>query len=303
MAEFALPVSKQSKAWKKSHKRGNAFPMGTRRQAGSARGFAIMMANKGQLTRGELGTIVKRTEKAGLKPARITGKKGSYKLATTERKKSNMATKRRGKKKTTRRVRRPKSFRGTRKGQVRKTARRAYQPKRRARRGARRNPKGILQTPGAQYGLAAVAGAAAATFLTDMASQPGSPASRLEFNLGQFRVPAAVTGAILTILGSRFLVRRAKTRQILTAAAAGMLAPVAINQTQMLYAKQVAGAADMRRAALVSGTHRARSTGQGPQYGGGYRAVRAGPHRPQGVGNPANNYNSAAHFSGDLIPT
>lgn len=292
MAEFALPVSKQSKAWKKSHKRGNAFPMGTRRQAGSARGFAVMMANKGKLTRGELGTIVKRTEKAGLNPARITGKKGSYKLATTERKKSTMATKRRGKKKTTRRVRRPKSFRGTRAGQARKTARRAYQPKRRAARGARRNPKGILQTPGAQYGLAAVAGAAAATVLTDMASTAGSPASKLEFKLGTFTIPAAVTGAILTILGSKFLVKRAKTRQLLTAAAAGMLAPVAINRTQKMYSTQIAGAAEMRRAALTS-----KGSGS-PQYGRGFRAVtaRTGPA-------PSASYNSAAHFSGDLIPT
>jgi len=87
-------------------------------------------------------------------------------------------------------------------------------------------------------------------------------------------------------------VKRAKTRQLLTAAAAGMLAPVAINRTQKMYSTQIAGAAEMRRAALTS-----KGSGS-PQYGRGFRAVtaRTGPA-------PSASYNSAAHFAGDLIPT
>ena len=291
MAEFALPTKSQSSKWKKTHKRGPAFPMGTKRQAGSARGFAVMMANKGQLTKGELQTIVRRTTKAGLKPATITGKKGSYRLSAATRKKATPMAKR-TKKRTVRRTKR-----GTRKGQRRKTARRAFvgtkQSRRAAtrRRSARRNPTGILRTPGARYGIAAVAGAAAATLLANDAAK-GGVSSRLQFQLGGMTVPVGVTGAVLTILGSKFLVKRAATRQWLTAAAAGMLAPVAMGQVARLAS---GGTPTLLSSSQAMVRRKTRPVFTNPNF---HRDTFEGATWSTG---PADTYNSAMHFAGDLI--
>jgi len=150
-----------------------------------------------------------------------------------------MATRRRrksSKKKTTRRyrVRRP----STKRGMTRRTARRAYYPKRRARIGARRrrNPTGFTQTPAFRYGASALAGAAAGAFVNQMASSDTeSPFNKLRIPIGEDKsLSPAVTMSLVLLALSNWVVKKAKTRSMLVSAGLGMLAPAAIAQvTQM----------------------------------------------------------------------
>ncbi len=103
--------------------------------------------------------------------------------------------------------------RSTRKGMVRKTARRAYVPKRRARR--RSNPKGIMSTPAFRYAGWAAAGAAAETAL----SQAG-----IGSKLFPERVMRSAAFAALTIFGGRMLLK-GRARENAIAAGIGVLIP------------------------------------------------------------------------------
>ena len=284
MAKFALPVSKQSKKWKASHKRGPAFPINSRRQASSARGFAGMMGNKGQLTVGEAKQIVKATTGAGLDPAKLVKKDGKYRTVKTNPRKTKSMAKRK-----TRTVRKASktSRRGTRKGQVRKTraaGRRAYVGTKQAkaarrRRSARRNPA-LLRSPAARFSIAAVAGAAAASAL-DANATAGGVASRLRIPIGGMTLSAGVTGFLLTMGVTRVFKLKAATKATATAAAFGMLAPSAIQLVQGFTAGNGGNAAATIEGTVESFRRRALSTPRVPA---------------------APSYNSAAVFVDDLIP-
>jgi hypothetical protein len=282
--KYGLPVSKQSAKWKKTHKKGPAFPLGSRRQASSARGFAVMMLNKGQLNLSEARSIVSATTSAGLTPAKLVKRDGRYKTVATNPRKESMAKAR--KRKTSRRVRRTRATprRSTRKGQARKGARRAYVGTKqsraaRRRRTAKRNPA-LLRTPAARYSLAALAGAAAAAVLDANAENDGM-ASRLQIPTGGGNaLPAGVTASILTFGITRVFKLKAQTKALGTAMAVGMLAPSAINAARNLAGGVAMGATfgtvteDVRRAYLAA----------------------PAPARVRPV------YNSAAVFVDDLIP-
>ena len=282
--KYGLPVSKQSAAWKKSHKAGPAFPLGNRRQASSARGFAVMMLNKKQLTLDEARNIVKASTQAGLSPAKLVKKDGKYRTVLTNPRKGKSAmAKRRTKKRT---VKRAAPKRSTRKGGVRKTraaGRRAYvgttQAKRARRRRARRNPA-ILRSPAARYGLSALAGAVAGATLDGMSEGDGF-ASKLRIPIGGVSLSAGVTASLLTLGLTRVFKLKANTRAMATAAAIGMLAPAAISAA----------------AGMASGTAPA-IAGTKDEF---RRAFIAAPARTSAPRGPV--YNSAAVFVNDLIPS
>tara|TARA_R110000824_G_scaffold94009_6_gene227224 strand:- start:400 stop:1236 length:837 start_codon:yes stop_codon:yes gene_type:complete len=276
--KYGLPVAKQSKAWKKSHKAGPAFPLGNRRQASSARGFAVMMLNKKQLSLAEARNIVAASTKAGLKPAKLVKRDGRYStvLTNTRTKDPNMA-KRRSKKRTVKRAAR----RGTRKGQVRKTraaGRRAYTRSPARRRAARRNPS-MFRSPAARYGLSALAGAVAGAAL-DAASTGDGIASKLRIPIGGMSLSAGVTASILTFGLARVFKLKAGNRAMATAAAIGMLAPAAINAATGL---------------ATGATTTASITDDFTR-----RRFLAAPSRTAPPAGPV--YNSASVFVNDLIP-
>ena len=273
--KYGLPVSKQSKAWKKSHKPGPAFPLGNRRQASSARGFAVMMLNKKQLTLGEARQIVSASTRAGLSPAKLVKRDGRYTTVLTNKRKAPTMAKR-SKKRTVRRAKR----KGTRKGQIRRSSRRAYVGTKQARAArrrsrARRNPA-FFRSPAARYSLAALAGAAAAAVLDANAEGEGI-ASRLQIPLGNMTLSAGVTVALLTLGLSRVFKLKATTRATATAAAIGMLAPSAITTARN----------------LATGGAPAIGTTNNPLR----RSLLAAPAPRNGTA-----YNSAAVFVNDLIP-
>lgn len=103
--------------------------------------------------------------------------------------------------------------RSTRKGMIRKTSRRAYVPKRRARR--RSNPKGIMGTPAFRYAGWAAAGAAGETVL----NQTGVLSKTLPK-----RVMRSAAFAALTIFGGRMLLK-GRARENAIAAGIGFLIP------------------------------------------------------------------------------
>lgn len=107
----------------------------------------------------------------------------------------------------------------TRRGQMRKTARRAY---------VRRNPRALWQTPAFQSGLAAVAGGVAAFSLQNVAdnAEEGSLMSFLSPTIGGFKIPAGVMGSALTLFVIAPMMK-GNNKKFAVAAAAGMLAPVA----------------------------------------------------------------------------
>ena len=120
----------------------------------------------------------------------------------------------------------------TRKGQVRKTARRAYVPKRRA----RRNPKGMLATPAVKYSLAAAAGFAAASYAdtADPASALGkvlNPQKPDGSPLLPFGLKGSVLAAVITFAAAQWGLK-GQNKQFARAAAVGMLAPSAISMIQ-----------------------------------------------------------------------
>jgi hypothetical protein len=138
----------------------------------------------------------------------------------------------------------------TRAGQRRKTARRAYRPKRRSNprrkapvRRRRRNPRPmILGTPAFTYGISAVGGAVAAAWLNNAAAEgiaahdAGSTSGRgwaaaftPELGANGRRLHAGVLGAAATWGLALFLPKlKARTRNTLVAAGAGMLTQPAI---------------------------------------------------------------------------
>jgi hypothetical protein len=134
----------------------------------------------------------------------------------------------------------------TRKGQIRKTARRAYsrrrpnpRPYRATRR--RRNPRPLLAQPAVRYGASAVAGAAAAAALNQWADrqlaagQTGLAAVvKPKFGTEGAHLHAGVVGAALTI-GLSMLPRvKARTRNNLLAAGVGMLTQPVVGLSQNL---------------------------------------------------------------------
>lgn len=107
--------------------------------------------------------------------------------------------------------------RGTRKGMRRKTARRAYMPKRATRRRARRNPKGFLGSPAIPYVVSAGVGAGLALGIEN--------AGLLSRQIPNSWARAAVLAFATALIGG--MVTKGKNRQLLYAAAAGMVIPVA----------------------------------------------------------------------------
>ena len=153
-----------------------------------------------------------------------------------------MARRRKSKKATTkRRSYKTRAARGTRKGQARKTARRAYSP---VRRRARRNPKGPLSSPAVQYGLATAAGFAAASYadtwpMLNPVDDEGNP--RLPFGL-----KGSVLAGVITLVAAQYALR-GKNKQYARAAAVGMFAPTAISMIQAAVAPgDTAGGASHR---------------------------------------------------------
>jgi len=158
-----------------------------------------------------------------------------------------------------RRTRKP-SRRSTRRGQIRKTSRRAYTkrrsnprpyrrraaPRRAPKRAVRRrsNPRPLLQQPAVRYGAAAVAGAAVSAYLNTWAAQRIAEAGTngaglaglLRPKMGEegARLHAGVVGAALTIGLSMLPQVKAKTRNNLLAAGVGMLTQPAIEVTRNL---------------------------------------------------------------------
>lgn len=111
---------------------------------------------------------------------------------------------------------RRKARKGTRKGMVRKTARRAYAPKKRAvSRRRRSNPKGITQTPAFRYAAYAGAGAAGSTILT----QTGF----LSKTIKQPWARSLAFAALTVFVGKMALKGRARENAI--AAGVGMVIP------------------------------------------------------------------------------
>jgi hypothetical protein len=106
--------------------------------------------------------------------------------------------------------------RSTRRGMVRKTARRAYAPKRRAvSRRRRSNPKPFTSTPAFRYGAWAAGGAAGATVL----NQTGFLSKTLEKPLSR-----SLAYAALTVLVGRMLLK-GRARENAIAAGVGMVIP------------------------------------------------------------------------------
>ena len=111
---------------------------------------------------------------------------------------------------------RRKARKSTRKGMVRKTARRAYAPKKRAvSRRRRSNPKGIVSTPAFRYAAYAGAGAAGSTILT----QTGFLSKTIEKPWMRSLAFAALT----VLVGKMALKGRARENAI--AAGVGMVIP------------------------------------------------------------------------------
>ena len=115
-----------------------------------------------------------------------------------------------------RRKRRTKSFRVPKKGQRRKTARRAFMPA--ARRRRRSNPVGVTQTPAFRSAAWAVGGAVAFGAL----SQAGIGKKFIKGDLTRAAVFAAVT---LAIAG---MSKKAKNKAALTSLAVGMVSVPAV---------------------------------------------------------------------------
>lgn len=213
---FALPSSDQSRAFKKTHKAGGAYPMNSRQQAASARGFAVMNLNKGNLTIGEARTIFRRTESVGLLPRNIQKRAGKFSSEPTTRSKTKMAKRRTSRKSSTRRV----VKRSTRAGGRRKTSRRAY-------RRSRPNPGRIIGTPAFRYGLSAVGGAVVASYV-DANSGEGQQLAMLRPGFLPAWAPASAVAAGLAFAAAAFLVKRPRTRQTLVAVGTGMLLPTVL---------------------------------------------------------------------------
>jgi len=118
------------------------------------------------------------------------------------------------------RARRRPARRSTRAGGARKTARRAYAPKRRVSR--RRNPKtgGIMGTQAFRYATATAAGAAAEVVI----SQTGFLAKTFPN-----RMARSAVYALLTVMVGR-QVFKGKARENLTAAAIGFMVPSLVAQ-------------------------------------------------------------------------
>ena len=110
--------------------------------------------------------------------------------------------------------------RGTRKGQVRRTARRAYVPKRRAR---RRNPKGF--TPGTRYAMWASGGAIAGFYL-DGYEIPGI--SNIAAAVPSQAVTNSTVAAALAIVLGQFVLKGTMKNNI-RALGIGMLVPTVGN--------------------------------------------------------------------------
>jgi hypothetical protein len=115
--------------------------------------------------------------------------------------------------------------RSTRKGQVRKTARRAYAPKRRA----RRNPKGIMSSPAVRYGIATAAGFAAASFadtadILNPTKEDGTAA--LPWGL-----KGSVLAGVITLVIAQYGLK-GSNKQYARAAAVGMFSPSVISMIQ-----------------------------------------------------------------------
>lgn len=116
----------------------------------------------------------------------------------------------------------------------RTTTMRRRNPARRApaRRTTRRRRNPTMMTPGVKYGLCALGGAAAATYLSSM--------PQVQQGLGQVmpEIPADVKLAALTAIGTAVLAKPLKLRRDTTnclyAAAAGMAAPSAIRQVSTM---------------------------------------------------------------------
>ena len=116
-----------------------------------------------------------------------------------------------------RRKRRTKSFRVPKKGQRRKTARRAFMPA--AKRRRRSNPVGITQTPAFRSAAWAVGGAVAFGAL----SQAGVGKKLIKGDLTRAAVFAAIT---LAIAG---MSKKAKNKAALTGLAVGMITVPAVS--------------------------------------------------------------------------
>ena len=115
----------------------------------------------------------------------------------------------------------------TRKGQVRKTARRAYvSPRRRA------NKKGILGTPAVKYALAAGAGAISAHWLDELnflnPERNGKPALPMGLK-------GSVLAAVITFAAAQWGLK-GNNKQLARAAAIGMLVPSVANAVKKGFA-------------------------------------------------------------------
>ena len=182
----------------------------------------------------------------------------------------------------------------TRKGQVRKTARRAFQPKPRARR-RRSNPRGIMDSPAFMFGAVAVAGAATAAVLNNYGDAARAAAMKkatetgtepkfglwavLSPKIGEYQLHPGVVGAALTLgLASTKMIKRAKTRQNLVAAGVGMLAPAAIDAATQAFEPK-----------------------SNPRHISAHRLAKMRRLTSGGSFAPTSNYVSANHFAHDLI--
>jgi hypothetical protein len=196
------------------------------------------------------------------------------------------------------RVARRKGYRkygpSTRKGQVRKTARRAFERKRPARR-RRSNPRGIMDSPAFMFGAVAVAGAATAAVLNNYGDAAKKAATTkaaaegtepkfglwavLSPKIGEYQLHPGVVGAALTLgLASTKLVKRAKTRQNLVAAGVGMLAPAAIDAATQAFEPK-----------------------SNPRHISAHRLARMRRLNSGSSFAPTSSYVSANHFASDLI--
>ena len=145
-----------------------------------------------------------------------------------------------------------------------------------------------MQTPAFQYGLAAVGGAAAAAVLNAYADDAKAKAAAagtdvgfwglLSPKIGEYELHPGVIGAVVALgLASTKMIKQAKTRQMVIAFGAGMLAPVAVDA-----ANQYLGPKDNPR-------HSARFRRSG------FRGALPAPS--------TSSYVSANAFSRDLIPS
>ena len=137
----------------------------------------------------------------------------------------------------------------TRKGQVRKTARRAYVKKRTA----RRNPKGVLGTPAVKYSIAAAAGFAAASYadqadFLNPTKADGTP-------MLPFGIKGSVLAALITFAAAQYGLK-GQNKQFARAAAVGMLAPSAIGMIQGAISPAGATGGAMHRIPARARVHR-----------------------------------------------